>query len=546
MAGIFISYRRADSDGWAGRLRDALRARFGDLVFQDVDNIGDGEIFSEVIDRALQACNVALVVIGPNWATARDEHGRRLDHEEDWVRTETAMVLNRKIRVIPVLVGGASLPRAEELPPDLRSLTKRQARQIRSATWDADVGLLASQLEQIVGPRRRPLWLYALAPLVVLAGIAVYAGSRFFADSVPPPAPVDRTASSPPAAPVQRQEPIRAPPDAAPPAPGTAADAPKPAEPAAAIPAQTVPVPAPREDVAAPAPAPVAPPTRPQPKPSVRPSATPTDQPKIAKAAPGIESPPSRREGAAPAPRPRPPGVAQQADGTPPPRTPEPGRAAPKPDVETAAAAGAVTLPNRPASSRALMIGDKWTYRLREIRFNRLLATVTHEITGDDPNAIRESVSGGRAGRGAERRLAFAPRIYEHPVAGGASLFEFAPYLQAFTELRPGVTWRDIAGAASSDSINAWRINGKVTGRERITVPAGTFVAIRVELEGELNLSSPSTFNVAQETTPGYQTCTIWFVPDVGRAVKYERRTYNRARLLLDHEQYELVSYELK
>ena len=76
-------------------------ARFGDRVFHDVDNIPDGEIFSEVIDRALQECDVALVIIGPNWATARDQHGRRLDHEEDWVRTETAMVLKRNIRVIP-------------------------------------------------------------------------------------------------------------------------------------------------------------------------------------------------------------------------------------------------------------------------------------------------------------------------------------------------------------------------------------------------------------------------------------------------------------
>ena len=157
MAGIFISYRRADSDGWAGRLRDALRSRFGDIVFQDVDNIPDGEIFSDVIDRALEKCDVALVIIGPNWASAVDEGGhRRLDQENDWVRTETSRVLNRKIRVIPVLVGGARMPRPEDLPPDLRSLTHRQAREIRSTTWDSDVALLATHIRQIVGhPGRR-------------------------------------------------------------------------------------------------------------------------------------------------------------------------------------------------------------------------------------------------------------------------------------------------------------------------------------------------------------------------------------------------------
>ena len=190
MPGIFISYRRTDSDGWAGRLRDALRVRFGDIVFQDVDNIADGEIFSEVIDRALQACDVALVIIGPTWASARDEQGRRrLDLEEDWVRTETSMVLNRKIRVIPVLVGGARLPRAEELPEELRSLTKRQAREIRSTSWDSDVALLASHLEQIVGSPRRKLWLYAAPAVIAAAVLGVFFGARFFGPSGTGPSP---------------------------------------------------------------------------------------------------------------------------------------------------------------------------------------------------------------------------------------------------------------------------------------------------------------------------------------------------------------------
>jgi len=108
------------------------------------------------------------------------------------------------------------------------------------------------------------------------------------------------------------------------------------------------------------------------------------------------------------------------------------------------------------------------------------------------------------------------------------------------------VTWTRIAGARSSDSVNEWRFNGKVTGRERIGVPAGNFVAIKAELEGQLNLSSPMTRDVSSETVAAYQTYSIWFVPALGRAVKYERRTYNRVRRPLDHEQYELVSYQLK
>ncbi len=65
MAGVFISYRRQDSAGWAGRLATDLIERFGpDTVFQDIDAIGAGEDFVTVIERALGACAVVLVLIG--------------------------------------------------------------------------------------------------------------------------------------------------------------------------------------------------------------------------------------------------------------------------------------------------------------------------------------------------------------------------------------------------------------------------------------------------------------------------------------------------
>ncbi len=153
----------------------------------------------------------------------------------------------------------------------------------------------------------------------------------------------------------------------------------------------------------------------------------------------------------------------------------------------------------------------------------------------------------GRARSGdTQRRLPLEPRIFEQQLDQNATLFEFSPFMTAFSELQPGVTWSKIAGATSSDSINDWRFSGKVTGRERVRVPAGSFDAIKAELEGQLDLSSPSTRDPFSETTPSYQTYSVWFVPEVGRAVKYERRTFNRARRLLEHEQYELMSYRLK
>jgi len=105
---IFISYRRVDSAGYAGRIYDRLAARFGeDAVFMDVDDIPAGLDFVDVLQNAVQSCDALAALIGPNWLDARDDAGvRRVDNPEDFVRVEIAAALERDIRVIPVLVDG--------------------------------------------------------------------------------------------------------------------------------------------------------------------------------------------------------------------------------------------------------------------------------------------------------------------------------------------------------------------------------------------------------------------------------------------------------
>jgi hypothetical protein len=112
MGGIFISYRREDSAGWTGRLSEHLRGVFGaESIFMDIDTIQPGTDFTEALQTAVSSCDVLLAMIGPEWATATNASGtRRLEDPTDWVRTEIATALKRKIRVIPVLVGGASVP----------------------------------------------------------------------------------------------------------------------------------------------------------------------------------------------------------------------------------------------------------------------------------------------------------------------------------------------------------------------------------------------------------------------------------------------------
>jgi WD40 repeat protein len=152
--GVFISYRRQESSGLAGRLYDRLAARFGDdQVFMDVDTIALGVDFAEVITQAVSTCQVLLAVIGPQWLTATGQDGqRRLDDPDDFVRLEIAAALERDIRVIPILVEGAVMPRHEELPDTLTRLARRNALSLRHESFRVDADRLLEVIEPILRP----------------------------------------------------------------------------------------------------------------------------------------------------------------------------------------------------------------------------------------------------------------------------------------------------------------------------------------------------------------------------------------------------------
>jgi hypothetical protein len=153
---IFLSYRREDSSGYAGRLFDALSEAFGEAsVFMDIDTIAPGQDFVQVIDEALVRCEVALVLIGPNWLAMADRHGRRrLDNDGDFVRMEIEGALTRNIRVLPVLVGGADMPGGTELPPSIAGIARRHAVEISDRRWHSDVRDLVSALQRSTIPAR--------------------------------------------------------------------------------------------------------------------------------------------------------------------------------------------------------------------------------------------------------------------------------------------------------------------------------------------------------------------------------------------------------
>jgi hypothetical protein len=156
---IFISYRRGDSGDGAVLLSYLLKEQLGNSskIFIDVDDIPIGINFVEHLTAEVARCDVLLAVIGPQWLDLEGAKYRRsVDDPEDYVRIEIAAALQRKIAVVPILLNGATIPRADQLPSDLRELSFRNGRQIRHASFPSDVARLAHELKQIPTKGREP------------------------------------------------------------------------------------------------------------------------------------------------------------------------------------------------------------------------------------------------------------------------------------------------------------------------------------------------------------------------------------------------------
>jgi hypothetical protein len=168
MAGVFISYRREDTKHAAARLHDRLKPHFE--VFMDVASVHMGTHFPEAIDAALSRVDVLLALIGPSWATSVNEHGtRRLDDPKDYVARELRRALARGIPVVPVLVDGATMPHADDLPPDLEVLTENQATRLDHEAFDAQATQLTTSLKKLVGETNNRWRIIGLVAAVVIA-----------------------------------------------------------------------------------------------------------------------------------------------------------------------------------------------------------------------------------------------------------------------------------------------------------------------------------------------------------------------------------------
>lgn len=511
MDGIFISYRRDDSAGYAGRLYDRLVSHFGaDRVFMDVEGIEPGLDFVEAIEQAVGSCRVLIAVIGDEWATTTDASGRRrLDDPNDFIRLETGSALQRRIRVVPVLVGGAVMPQATDLPEDLKPLTRRQAIEINHKQWEASTGELIRTLEGILsgvmgrsaqspeggaagndisspaindnvatdhGGARRWIW-----PVAVTA--ASIAAVSFW---MPPDDGGVEIAEKPvgdsPVAPV---------------APATLVpETTIPSGPASAAPSPAVV----SKPVDKKAPAQAAPASKSKPAP---PSFTLTPKQKLASA-------PSDKS--------------LQHD----------------PPSATPAMPGATGSSATSASSSLPLKGERWLYRASgkwptspKRRFEIVVQGVSDGVVTDKLVQL-EPEQRGEVGRTRGNSPGF--------IAWNVIGVEFSPYFGAYVALAQQGSMSGFTTPDTDSQWTQWYSKVSINGQESVSVPAGTFNAYKVEVSS--TRTQTGSFAQAQ-IEPVRIRYLIWYVPEIKRYVRMQRSVKAADGSESENDVIELLSHGL-
>ncbi|MBA4214151.1 MAG: hypothetical protein C0449_13830 [Polaromonas sp.] len=572
MDGIFISYRRDDSAGYAGRLYDRLAAQFGaDRVFMDVAGIELGTDFVTAIEQAVGSCKVLIVVIGDEWLSTTDAAGRRrLDDPHDFVRLETSVALEREIRVVPVLVGGALMPRAEELPPELKSLARRQAIEISHKQWEASTQELIRALNTMLGQRadavisgpggvpdakldtheqadvsretssdepagrRWALWAGLGAGLLAVAIWAAWRAS-------PEPDPIVSTN------PMLTAE-----------APGTSsqpaavAAAPSRANPPVAVAAAPATVPE-RPAVAAVAPSP-APPV---PSPPVIRTFQSQGDPAGAKLCYSVTQAESLTL------TPRPGALAQAVKdcvtvSVSEPTTftltarnavgsvtrsltvrPRPAVVAPAPSPEpTPVAVAPVPGTDRAPAGALPRPGESWTYRTSgkwpTSPRRDIVISVESVRDGVVTDALRANAQESLAGD-MRRASGSRPGFLAWQQIG----LEYSPYLGAFRDLGTLGTLSNFA-TPDVDTWSQWYSEAKVVGRETVNVPGGSFDAFKVEVWSSRSATGGTTLAPIEPVRIHY---LVWYSPQTKRYVKMQRRMLSAAGREMEKDLFELVAH---
>lgn len=185
---IFISYRRSDTQGYAGRLSDSLENYFGgNRIFRDIDDIAGGSEFAKDIEDQMSTADAVIVLIGPQWLTVSNADGKkRIEDPNDWVAQEIVSSIELGIPIFPVLIEGTVLPRKDELPEKLAPILNYNAITISDRNWEADILGLGKIISLDVPTKnekilfRIQVLIYVLLSLALICSSATIALSALF------------------------------------------------------------------------------------------------------------------------------------------------------------------------------------------------------------------------------------------------------------------------------------------------------------------------------------------------------------------------------
>lgn len=152
---IFISYRRDDCATFADRIHECLvRSCKRDTFFRDIDSIHLGENFRRRLHQELARCDLLLAIVGQRWISVQDSGGRRrLEDDNDFVRLEIEMAIQRNIPLIPLLIDGTPMPTTSELPASIAEFTYQNAAVVRrDPDFANDMRRLVMSLDQYRAP----------------------------------------------------------------------------------------------------------------------------------------------------------------------------------------------------------------------------------------------------------------------------------------------------------------------------------------------------------------------------------------------------------
>lgn len=186
--------------------------------------------------------------------------------------------------------------------------------------------------------------------------------------------------------------------------------------------------------------------------------------------------------------------------------------------------------------------GDSWTYRYVNGWKKDSPQTIT--VTVEESNRggsvkDRMSMAGGRGSD--EQSFQGAPQAAERPLGSDVRVIELLPYAQSLLQggLKPGQ--ENAFPNAVLVGGQTYRIKATLIGQEKVTVPAGTFDALRVDIVGK-NVEHMNT----EYLVPTGFAHSLWFVPEIRRVVKFDYKSVSSRNSRLDDESSELVSFTLR